>query len=406
MISKIHTILQKKKIILGVTGGIAAYKAIDIMRDLQRGGADIHIIMTENATHFVQPLTFSILSGHPVMHKMFHSDNFIEIEHTLLADSADLFLIVPATANCIGKLANGIADDFLTTFYLAAKCPLIIAPAMNWKMYEHKAVQANLDILIKRGTQIIEPEEGELACHDSGRGRLAERELIVDKVIEFLTPKTLSGKKILISAGPTREAWDAFRFISNPSSGKMGYALAIEARNKGADVTLISGPVSISKISHIKTIYVETASEMEKACLKFFPETDAVIMAAAVSDFRPQKKVRGKVKKNNFVKQIELIENEDIIKKMSLKKKKQLLIGFAAETEKLIDYAKNKIKEKKLDLIIANRIDLKESGFSADDNQCFIISPKGIEKEIPLLPKNEVASSILQYLEKLFEMKK
>jgi len=395
-------ILDRKKIILGITGGIAAYKSIEILRNLQKRGAEVRVIMTQNATHFVTPLTFSILSGAKVFIEMFRDDNITEIEHISVTEDVDLFLIAPATANIIGKFARGIADDFLSTLYLSCTAPLLMAPAMNWKMYDHVAVQENLDILASRGAQILEPEEGDLACRELGKGRLAAVERVIDKVVEMLTPKPLKGKRVLVTAGPTREHWDAFRFISNPSSGKMGYALARTARNKGAHVTLISGPSSLPVPPDVSFIAIESAEEMYEAVLERFDQQDAVLMAAAVSDFRPLERKDFKLKKERITPTLELAMNPDILKTISAKKSHQILVGFAAETGDLLTYAHKKIVDKDIDMIVANPIGSAQTGFSADTNKGIILFKNGLEEEIPLLTKDEVAMIILDRMESLF----
>ncbi|MBN2384159.1 bifunctional phosphopantothenoylcysteine decarboxylase/phosphopantothenate--cysteine ligase CoaBC [bacterium] len=391
--------LSTKKIVLGITGGIAAYKSVELMRMLQKKGADVHVVMTEHATRFITPLTLAVLSGHKVYCRMFESETSPDIDHIALGDEADLVLIAPATANIIGKLTQGIADDFLSTFCLSIKAPLLIAPAMNWKMFEHQAVQSNLTLLADRGVHIIEPESGNLACQDTGKGRLAPLDRIVDTSIALLTPKTLTTRRILVTAGPTREFWDAFRFLSNPSSGKMGYAIARVARNMGAQVTLISGPTALPPVEGVTFIPVESAQDMFQKVMSVYDEQDVVIMAAAVSDFRPRQRFDQKMKKDSAPDSLPLEMTPDILTELSRLRKRQYLVGFAAETEKLRSYARKKLDEKGIDLIVANRIDEAGSGFQSDTNRVVFISSSGAEQEMPLLSKEEVAAILLERIE-------
>lgn len=395
--------LSGRKIALGVSGGIAAYKAVDLLRNLQKAGGEVQVMMTRNATRFVAPLTFAVLSGNRVALEVFPGDNVTTIDHITLAENLGLMIVAPATANIIAKFARGIADDFLSTFYLSMNAPLLLAPAMNWKMYAHPAVQENLEILLRRGCTVIEPEEGDLACREVGKGRLARIERIVEKAIELLSPKPLLNRRILITAGPTREPWDAFRFISNPSSGKMGYALARIARNLGATVTLVSGPTSLEPPENITLIRTGTALEMHDVVLANFDQTDAVIMAAAISDFRPRETTAAKIKKTDAPPAIELVLNPDILKALAERKKQQVLVGFAAETDNLLVYARKKMSDKGLDMIVANLIGEPSSGFGADTNWCVLIHKSGAEEEIPLLSKEDVARIILDKVAELLE---
>lgn len=392
--------LSGQKIALAVTGGIAAYKAVDLMRELQRRGADVHVIMTANARRFVTPLTFSVLSGHPVMMDVFPGDNFTSIDHITLAEKLNLLLVAPATANCLAKFATGIADDFLSTFHLSTTAPLLLAPAMNWKMYQHQAVQENLRVLMQRGATVVEPEEGDLACRDVGKGRLASLDTIVDTVIQVLTPKTLSGRTVLVTAGPTREHWDAFRYLSNPSSGKMGFALARAARNMGGHVTLITGPTGLKPPMNVHTIPVVSAGEMFHAVIDNAADKDVIIMAAAVSDFRPRQRLQAKIKKAEGIPPLELVLNPDILSALAEKKSKTVLVGFAAETDNVLNYARKKMIEKGIDMIVANQIgESPLTGFGSDTNACIVIHKSGAEEEIPLAEKEDVAMAILERIE-------
>jgi phosphopantothenoylcysteine decarboxylase/phosphopantothenate--cysteine ligase len=386
--------LKNKEIVHIVTGGIAAYKSVEILRELYKFGANIRVIMTSNAQKFITPLTFQTLSGNPVILNMFNLFENSEIPHVSLADRANLVLIAPATANIIGKVASGIADDLPTTLIMSTKAPVLFAPAMNVNMYNNPILKANVGKLQSLGYYFVEPEEGPLACKTYGVGRLAETERIIEKVINILTPQSLSGKKVLLSAGPTQESIDPVRFISNHSSGKMGYALAREAVRRGAKVTLISGPVSIKVPFEVDLVWVKTAKEMEKAMVKHFPLQNITIKVAAVSDFRPLNVSSRKIKKTKKNLSLTLTENPDILKKLGNMKKGGLLIGFAAETEDLLLNAKKKLKEKNLDMIIANPINITGAGFESDTNIVNIITSNGNIKSLPVMDKERIAQFI------------
>lgn len=391
-----RSLFEKKKIILGVTGSIAAYKAVDLANSLVKNGAKVRVVMTENASHFVTPLTFSTITGEPCIKSLFDSSE-TEIHHIELVKDAHAFLVAPATANFISKAANGIADDALTTFLLVARCPILIAPAMNTRMYLNSFVQENLEKLISKGFYILGPEEGKLACGEVGLGKMAEIERIVDYVKDiFSTFVKLEGKKFLITAGPTREYLDDIRFISNRSSGKMGHFLAQEAALMGARVTLISGPVSLPPPANVDFIRIESAEEMMKVCKKHFPKNEVLIMAAAVSDYRPQVRRRGKIKKEKDLSSLSLERTKDILRELSkVKKPRQIMVGFAAESRSLLNSARKKLKKKKLDLIVANPID-KEVGFESEFNQGYFIFSDGRVEEIKRLPKRIFARKLLQ----------
>lgn len=384
-------ILNNKKLILGITGGIAAYKALELARLFIKNGAEVWPVMTKAAANFITPLSLQTIAKNPVSHDMFDLTSESRISHIDLAGKADLIVIAPATANIIGKIASGIADDLLTTVVMAAKAPVLFAPAMNSNMYENKIVQHNIERLKKVGYFFIGPEEGELACGYEGKGRLAPLEDIVDAAEECLAPKDLKGQKVLVTAGPTREAIDPVRFISNPSSGKMGYAIARAARRRGAEVVLVSGPSYLTPPRGVTFIKTTTAEEMAEAAMRHYPQSTVVIMAAAVSDYRPKISHRKKVKKEEARLAIELERTQDILKEMGNKKRGQFLVGFALETEDMLANAKKKLKEKKLDLIVANE----PASFEVEATKVTVIDKDGNSEDMPALAKNEAAERIL-----------
>jgi phosphopantothenoylcysteine decarboxylase/phosphopantothenate--cysteine ligase len=394
-----RSIKKQKEVLLGVTGGIAAYKAAEIVRLLQKNDCAVTVVMTENAKQFITPLTFESLTGRHVYSGLFDPQSPSAMEHIELSKKSDLLLIAPATANIIGKAAHGIADDLLSCLLMTVTKPIIIAPAMNTNMYLSSVVQENIACLRKRGVKIIGPEKGELACGDEGPGRLAEVESIVDAVKTALkTSETLKGKRILVTAGPTREAMDPVRFISNPSSGKMGFALAAEALKRGAEVTLISGPTRQEPLPGIKFIPVVTAHEMKEEVFKCLTQIDIVIMAAAVGDYRPVRYSKQKIKKDKELLVLEFKKTIDILAEIGRKKGNKILIGFAAETEQLIENAREKLKKKNLDIIVANKIGISESGFQSDLNEAVILSKNGKEEELPLMSKTNLAGKIFDML--------
>ncbi len=396
--------LKGKKIVLGITGSIAAYKAAEILSLLKKQGSEVRVIMTESATRFIQPLTFSTLSGYPVISNLFSLSERFEINHISLAQWADLILVAPATANIIGKVANGIADDILTATILAFQLPVIFAPAMNKKMISNPIYQENVKKLNTRGYEFIESSYGRLACGEIGEGRLADIEDIIDKVEFVLTDKKdYQGKTVLITASCTREPLDEVRFISNYSTGKMGFALAKAARNRGAKVVLISGPTNLPKIKWLETILVETAEEMKKEVFKHFEKVDIIISSAAVSDFRPKERIIGKLNKEDLQElKMELQRNPDILFELGQKREKQILVGFAAETDNLIAHASEKLRKKNLDLIVANDLTEPGVGFGSDQNKAKIIGRGGvIIKDLPLMPKLEMAEQILDEIAKI-----
>ncbi len=399
--------LKRKKIVLGVTAGIAAYKAAEFVRLLVKAEADVHVAMTQNAQKFIAPLTFQTLSGNPVVTDPFALLEDAEIGHIALADLAELVVILPATANIIGKIANGIADDFLSSMVMATKAPVLFVPSMNVNMWENKALQKNVKTLLERGYHLLEPGEGELACHWYGKGRLPELTEVVEKMEDLFSPKDLKGEQILVTAGPTQERMDPVRFITNRSSGKMGYALAQMARRRGAGVILISGPVSLPLPRRdITFISVRSAEEMEKAVLANLKGSSAVIMAAAVSDYRPGVISERKIKKGDSDTSLELERTEDILAKLGKKKGNRILVGFAAETEDLVANAQRKLKGKNLDLIVANDVTKAGAGFDSDTNQVKILYPSGEVKDLPLMSKGEVSQLILDGVVGLLKRRK
>jgi phosphopantothenoylcysteine decarboxylase/phosphopantothenate--cysteine ligase len=388
--------LKDKKIILGITGGIGAYKACDIVRRLKRSGAQVIVVMTENAKKFITPLTFETLSGNEVVTETFPEKRFVGVRHVDLAGWADLILIAPATANIIGKIRSGIADDILTTIVISSKAPVLMAPAMNVNMYENPIFQENLSYLQKLGYKFVEPEVGELASGIVGKGRLAEPETIVDRVVNLLTKeKDLQEKSIIVTAGRTEEPLDPIRYLSNRSSGKMGYAIAQEAYERGAKVTLISGPSNLTPPSGLNFIPVRTTQEMLSAVKSVFKKADALIMSAAVSDFSPTLISKEKIKKGGEEIVLELKPTVDILKEMGKQKKQKILVGFSLETEDEIKNAKKKLVEKNLDLIVVNNPNVPGAGFEVDTNQVTLIDKRGKIEKLPLLSKKEVAGKIL-----------
>jgi phosphopantothenoylcysteine decarboxylase/phosphopantothenate--cysteine ligase len=398
--------LKGKKVVLGVSGGIAAYKAAEFVRLLVKEEVDVHVVMTENAQKFITPLTFQTLSGNSVASDPFALLENAQIGHIALADLAELVVILPATANIIGKIANGIADDFLSTLVMATKAPILIVPSMNVNMWENRALQKNIQTLDERGCYLMEPGEGELACHWYGKGRLPELNEVVEKMEDLLTPKDLKGEKILITGGPTQEPMDPVRFITNRSSGKMGYALAKVARRRGAEVILISGPTSLSLARRdIQYVPVRTAEEMRKAVFAHLEGSSVVIKAAAVSDYRPKVISEKKIKKGDSEYTLVLERTKDILEEIGKKKGNRILVGFAAETDDLVAHAQKKLQEKNLDLIVVNDVTQPGAGFGSDTNQAKILSPSGQVEDLPLATKEEISGAILDHIVALFKKK-
>lgn len=389
--------LTGKEIVLGVTGGIAAYKSAEIVSRLRHSGANVHVIMTRNATEFIAPLTFQTLSANQVVTDTFEAPEYWNVEHVALAKLADIFVVAPATANILAKMASGIADDMLSTTLLATKAQILVAPAMNTGMWTAPATQNNVKVLKERGVRMIGPESGMLACGDEGAGRMSEPETIVEEICRILSRKQdYAGKKVLITAGATRERLDPVRFITNDSSGKMGFAIAEAARDRGAEVTVIRGSVTAEIPAGIRMIQIESARELYDAMMQKAPEQDVIIQAAAVSDYRPAEQKDRKIKKESGSDlTLILTENPDIAKAVGEQKKPgQTLVGFAAETDNLLKNAKSKLGKKKLDLIVANDVTKPGAGFNVDTNIAVLITSDGSTEE-PLQTKRQLAERIL-----------
>ena len=392
--------MKKKCVCIGVSGGIAVYKALDIISALRKKDVEVRVIMTASATEFVTPLSFQSLSQNMVITDMFAEPKAWEIQHISLAKKADLFLIAPATANIIGKVANGIADDMLSTTVMATKAKVIFAPAMNTNMYENPIVQGNIKKLKDYGYEFIEPAAGRLACGDTGKGKLADVNTIVEKVLEELEcsnkEKDLLGKKVLITAGPTRSHIDPVRYITNRSTGKMGYEIAKEARDRGAEVTLISGPTSLENPKGINFIKIDTNEEMKDIVLQYFHNSDIVIKSAAVADYKIKEYSNKKIKKGDGDLNLTFTRDNDILQLLGNEKTNQILVGFAAESNDVLENAKRKLFKKNLDFIVANDITSNETGFGSEDNKVIIISKTGKEVHLDKMSKREVASNIFE----------
>jgi phosphopantothenoylcysteine decarboxylase/phosphopantothenate--cysteine ligase len=383
-------------VVLGVTGCIGAYKACEVLRELQRRGADVRVVMTSAATRFVAPMTFEALSRHPVFHDQWAPGANGDIRHVSLADEADLLLVAPATANTLGKFARGIADDALSTLYLATRAPVLVAPAMNVNMYEHPAVQENLATLRARGALVVEPGSGYLACGWLGKGRLAEPEEIVDAAMAVLARRhDLEGETVLVTAGPTVEDIDPVRYLSNRSSGKMGYRLAEAARDRGAKVILVSGPTSLAAPHGVEVVPVRSAQDMQRAVAERVGPATVVIAAAAVSDFRPAEASPSKIKKDSRPATLDLVRTPDILQGLGEAKGARVLVGFAAETEDLVANARRKLEAKNLDLVVANDVTAEGAGFGGDTNAVVLLKRDGSRIDVPVASKREVAERIL-----------
>lgn len=390
--------LKDKKIILGICGGIAAYKSVELLRLLTKSGADVHVIMTRASREFIAPLTFQTLSANPVHTDLFNLISEQEIGHISLADRADLFIISPATANLIGKVAGGIADDMLTTTIMATKAPVLFAPAMNVNMYTNPLYQENEQKLRRLGYLFEAPVSGSLACGWEGEGKLASPEAIFESAVSALTEKNLSGLTVMVTAGPTREEIDPVRYISNHSSGKMGYAIASEARRRGAKVLLISGPTALAAPCGISVVRVTSAVEMQNEVMAHVAECDVVIKAAAVADYRPLTRSGTKIKKKSDSTTLELVKNPDILAGLGNMKTRPFLVGFAAETDALAENAAKKLNEKNLDMIVANDVSQTDAGFNVDTNRARLFFRDGTSSEQGLMSKNQLAGVILDHV--------
>lgn len=390
---------NQKTVVVGVTGGIAVYKALDVISRLRKADINVHVIMTDSAKEFVTPLSFQSLSQNMVVHHMFDEPKAWEIQHISLAKKADLMLIVPATANIIGKVANGIADDMLSTTIMATKAPVIFAPAMNTNMYNNPIVKENINKLKNYGYRFISPDSGRLACGDIGDGKLANSEVIAEVVISALyDKKDLMGKKVLVTAGPTISPIDPVRFITNRSTGKMGYAIAEEARDRGAEVVLVSGPSDLKAPFGVTVVKVDTNEEMYNAVLKEYENSDIVIKSAAVADYKSKNYSNEKIKKSEGDLVLQFVRDNDILKTLGELKKHQILVGFAAESNEVLENAKGKLEKKNLDYIVANDITDKEAGFAKDSNKVTIIKRKGEAIQLETMSKRAVANELFNVI--------
>jgi phosphopantothenoylcysteine decarboxylase/phosphopantothenate--cysteine ligase len=383
-------------VVLGVTGCIGAYKACEVLRELQKRDVDVHVVMTEAAARFVAPMTFEALSRHPVFIDQWALGEQSDIQHISLADAADLVLVAPATANILGKFAHGIADDALSTLYLATRAPVLVAPAMNVNMFDHPAVSENLAVLKARGVSVVEPGAGYLACGWLGKGRLAEVEDVVAAALRVLQKRhDLQGEVVLVTAGPTVEDIDPVRFVSNRSSGRMGYRVAEAARDRGASVTLVSGPTALPAPPGVTLVPVRSADDMAAAVAAHGSAASVVVMAAAVSDYRPDRVAAQKIKKTAGDVSLTMVRTPDILRGLGEAKGNRTLVGFAAETENVVENAQRKLAEKGLDLIVANRVGSKDAGFAAETNTAVLLDAGGGREEVPLVSKRELADLIL-----------
>ena len=390
---------DKKCVVVGVSGGVAVYKALDVISRLRKKDVEVHVIMTKSATEFVTPLSFQSLSQNMVITDMFAEPKAWEIQHISLAKQADLMLIVPATANIIGKVANGIADDMLSTTIMATKAPVVFCPAMNTNMYENPIVQRNISLLKELGYEFIEPASGRLACGDEGKGKLQDTEIIAEETLRRLhSTKDLLGKKVVVTAGPTMVPIDPVRILTNRSSGKMGYSIAEEARDRGAEVVLISGPTSLRKPNGIKVIDIKTNEDMFNAIKNEFKDADIVIKSAAVADYKAKNYSNEKIKKTGDDLNLIFERDRDILKTLGDMKENQILVGFAAESSNLKENAKGKLEKKNLDYIVANDISKPETGFASDENKVTIISKSGEEVYLEKMSKREVAKNIFDII--------
>lgn len=390
--------LDGRSIVVGMTGGIACYKACELVRLLVAAGAAVRVVMSEGARHFVTPLTMQALSGHSVGTDVFSCSEEAEIGHIRLADEADAFVVAPATANAIAKLAHGLADDLLTTVALATRAPVVIAPAMNVNMWSHPATQANVATLAARHAILVGPESGDLACGWEGMGRMAAPDTILETVRRALSDCDLAGEHVLVSAGPTREAIDPVRFVSNRSSGRMGYAVARAARRRGAQVTLVSGPVDLAAPEGVAVVRVGSAAEMSTAIKGAYRDATVVVMAAAVADYRPAAVAAHKMKKGAADRTLRLVRTEDIVSGLARRKGSRVIVGFAAETRAVAAEARRKLVEKGLDLIVANDVTAPGAGFDGETNVVRFLDAAGADESLPLMSKDAVAERILDWV--------
>ncbi|OUQ34721.1 bifunctional phosphopantothenoylcysteine decarboxylase/phosphopantothenate--cysteine ligase CoaBC [Faecalibacterium sp. An122] len=387
--------LQGKCVLLGITGGIAAYKMANVASALKKRGADVEVIMTRNATQFITPLTFETLTGHKCIVDTFDRDFQFDVTHISLAKKADVILVAPATANVIAKMAHGIADDMLTTTVLAAGCPKLVSPAMNTGMLENPITQDNIRTLERYGFTIIPSESGVLACHDVGKGRLPADAVLLDYVEQALTPKDLAGLRVTVTAGPTQEAIDPVRFLTNHSTGKMGYAVARAAALRGASVTLIHGPTALEPVRFTEDVAITSAQDMYEAVTSRFEQTDILVMAAAVADYRPATVAADKVKKSDGDMSIPLVRTADILGTIGPRKTHQFLCGFSMETRDMVAHSAEKLQRKNLDMIVANNLKDPGAGFGVDTNLVTFLTPDGGVRQLPLMSKDAVAGAIL-----------
>lgn len=387
--------LKGKTIVIGVSGSIAAYKAATLVSMLVKAGASVEVMMTKNATNIINPITFETLTGHKCMVDTFDRNFEFKVNHVSLAQRADLFTIAPATANVIAKVANGLCDDMLTTSFLAARCVKLISPAMNTAMYENAITQDNMEKCRHYGMKIIEPASGYLACGDTGKGKMPEPETLFAHIVHELTPKDMAGKKVVVTAGPTQESLDPVRFLTNHSTGKMGYEVAKAAASRGAEVVLVSGPVDLPEPMFLKTVHVVSALDMFNAVKADFSDADIVIKAAAVADYRPKTYSDNKLKKKDGELSIELERTDDILKWLGENRKEgQFLCGFSMETENLVENSRAKLDKKKLDMVVANNLKVEGAGFGGNTNVVTLITKDSCD-ELPLMTKAEVANRIL-----------
>ena len=398
--------LTGKTVVLAVTGSIAAYKIAGLASMLKKMDCNVHVLMTENATNFINPITFETLTGNKCLIDTFDRNFQFSVEHVSIAKQADVVLVAPASANVIGKFAHGIADDMLSTTLLATRAPVLFAPAMNTAMYENPAVQQNIMELKQRGCLFVEPASGMLACGDTGKGKLADVDIIEQAILDALTQKDMTGMRITVTAGPTREAMDPVRFLSNHSTGKMGYAIARSAKMRGADVTLISGPVALPPVDGVTMVPVTSALDMREAVMQALPESDVVIKAAAVGDYRPAERKTDKIKKHDDDMSVALVRNPDILAEIGQKRREdQVICGFSMETRDLLENSAKKLQNKNCDVIVANNLKVKGAGFAGDTNVVTLLYRDGTTEPLELMGKDSVADILLDRLLALYRKK-